>query len=251
MHYVIGDIHGCFHEFACLLETIENIDSEAQFILVGDIVDRGPDTIKMIRWAMDNIIPGGQFQMVIGNHEYEKISLIDEYFSWTINGDINCIDDDRMDEDYLFINILKENHIEDDEALMYKRLFQGLPYYIEIDTEINGEAVHYIIVHSDISSSYLDENEHISEEMIREHRLDVVWKRNTEGHPELKNSVVVHGHTPTIILDNIDEKQRGRIMHLPHDINVDCGLVYGTIMGFPKANLAAICLETMEEIYLY
>ena len=36
--YVIGDVHGCYTQFMELLERIEKRDSDARFILTGDII---------------------------------------------------------------------------------------------------------------------------------------------------------------------------------------------------------------------
>ena len=77
--YIVGDIHGCFEEWITLKNRVEDIDSEAVFILVGDIIDRGRQTIPMLEWAMKNITTAGKYQMFIGNHEFEKIDWIKSY----------------------------------------------------------------------------------------------------------------------------------------------------------------------------
>ena len=40
MHYAIGDVHGSYEELMTLLNKIESQDTDAQFIFVGDWVDR-------------------------------------------------------------------------------------------------------------------------------------------------------------------------------------------------------------------
>ena len=47
MHYVIGDIHGCYQDMMALLNKIESQDQDAQIIFVGDFIDRGPDVVKV------------------------------------------------------------------------------------------------------------------------------------------------------------------------------------------------------------
>ena len=37
MHYVIGDVHGCYDEMIALLNKIEARDSEAIIYFVGDL----------------------------------------------------------------------------------------------------------------------------------------------------------------------------------------------------------------------
>ena len=67
--YVVGDIHGCFGSWIKLKNKIEKQDSVARFILIGDIVDRGPEVCKMITWARKHITTDGKYQMILGNHE--------------------------------------------------------------------------------------------------------------------------------------------------------------------------------------
>ena len=43
----IGDIHGCYQEFGDLLERL-NLTKDDQLILLGDLVNRGPDSGKVI-----------------------------------------------------------------------------------------------------------------------------------------------------------------------------------------------------------
>ncbi len=59
----IGDIHGCHAEFAELLQKLE-LTPEDTLILLGDLVNRGPDTNKVIDLARQhNAIS------LLGNHE--------------------------------------------------------------------------------------------------------------------------------------------------------------------------------------
>ena len=77
--YVVGDIHGCYDQWIELKNRIESQDEAAVFILVGDIVDRGPKVMEMIRWAMENVTEDGKYQMICGNHEREKVEWYGEF----------------------------------------------------------------------------------------------------------------------------------------------------------------------------
>ena len=44
MHYAIGDVHGCYQAMKKLIGKIEREDADAQFILIGDVIDRGGET---------------------------------------------------------------------------------------------------------------------------------------------------------------------------------------------------------------
>jgi serine/threonine protein phosphatase 1 len=65
----IGDIHGCHAEFAELLERLEPARAD-QFILLGDLVNRGPDSPKVLDLARSlNAIS------LLGNHELRLLTF--------------------------------------------------------------------------------------------------------------------------------------------------------------------------------
>lgn len=62
---IVGDVHGCFTEFTNLIKKIQYNEEEDQLILVGDVINKGPQSYQMLEWLMMN-------PMVIclrGNHE--------------------------------------------------------------------------------------------------------------------------------------------------------------------------------------
>ncbi|HSG34220.1 MAG TPA: metallophosphoesterase family protein [Sphingomonadaceae bacterium] len=71
--YAIGDIHGRLDLFEALLEAIERDDREAPkakstVILLGDLVDRGPDSAGVIKRAR-KLQKGRDTRVLAGNHE--------------------------------------------------------------------------------------------------------------------------------------------------------------------------------------
>ncbi|MFK4503301.1 fructose-1,6-bisphosphatase [Bradyrhizobium japonicum] len=48
--FAIGDIHGCFDKLTSLLAACEELRGErsAQFVLVGDYIDRGPQSREVM-----------------------------------------------------------------------------------------------------------------------------------------------------------------------------------------------------------
>ncbi|MBO5303419.1 MAG: metallophosphoesterase [Lachnospiraceae bacterium] len=85
MHYVIGDVHGCYDEMMALIKLIEENDNDAKIIFVGDLIDRGPDVIKVLNWAMEHITSDGKYQGVRGNHEQMVIEWYQEFLKWWEN----------------------------------------------------------------------------------------------------------------------------------------------------------------------
>jgi len=64
----IGDIHGCYAEFAELLERV-GIERADKLILLGDLVNRGPDSLKVIDLAKRH-----QAVSLLGNHELRLLN---------------------------------------------------------------------------------------------------------------------------------------------------------------------------------
>ena len=59
----IGDIHGCPQELTSLLERLE-VTSEDRLILLGDLINRGPDSLKVL-----DIVRRYDCIPLLGNHD--------------------------------------------------------------------------------------------------------------------------------------------------------------------------------------
>jgi Icc-related predicted phosphoesterase len=64
----IGDIHGCHQEFAELLARLE-LTKDDRLILVGDLINRGPDSCKVIDLARQH-----RAISLLGNHELRLLT---------------------------------------------------------------------------------------------------------------------------------------------------------------------------------
>ncbi|HZR81109.1 MAG TPA: symmetrical bis(5'-nucleosyl)-tetraphosphatase [Candidatus Binatia bacterium] len=69
--YVIGDVQGCFDTLVALLERLRFDPASDRALFVGDLVNRGPRSEEMLRWA---IAQGDRVQTVLGNHELHLIA---------------------------------------------------------------------------------------------------------------------------------------------------------------------------------
>lgn len=64
--WAIGDIHGCWLTLQRLLEKIEWNAAADELWLVGDLVNRGPSSLEVLRWAVDH---DDHVTAVLGNHD--------------------------------------------------------------------------------------------------------------------------------------------------------------------------------------
>lgn len=71
MIYVISDIHGNYRRFRSVLKQIKLKPTDALYIL-GDVIDRHPDGIKILRWIMTQ----SNVKMLLGIHEYMMLRAL-------------------------------------------------------------------------------------------------------------------------------------------------------------------------------
>ena len=94
--YAIGDIQGSYKEFRQLLDLI-NLNSNDNLWLVGDIVNRGPDSLLLLRFLRtisDKVI------IVLGNHDIHLLMVAGGYANAqsgdTLQGILNAPDRDEL-----------------------------------------------------------------------------------------------------------------------------------------------------------
>lgn len=77
---IVGDIHGCIDEFNELIKTISYKKKSDRLILLGDLVDRGPDSVAVVKRAREM-----DLECVMGNHEHKFMKWFRSHGS---NGDV-------------------------------------------------------------------------------------------------------------------------------------------------------------------
>ena len=72
--YAVGDIHGCFTLLEQELHKLGFNDKTDRLFSVGDLVDRGPESIKALEW-----LSKPWFHAIRGNHEQMAIEMLEGY----------------------------------------------------------------------------------------------------------------------------------------------------------------------------
>ncbi len=82
-HLAIGDIHGCYDALITLIEYVGIRDDDI-IVVLGDYIDRGPDTRRVLDWLIE-FDSTHQLVALMGNHEImllESRSSLEVYFHW-------------------------------------------------------------------------------------------------------------------------------------------------------------------------
>ena len=224
-HYVMGDIHSEADRFHAMLKIIQFSEDDI-LILLGDVIDRGPDGIALFLEIMEmpNVI------MLLGNHEYMMLQYLSpdatstEFRRWNRNGNASTL-----------AAYLKQKAKVQQRIISYLR---NLPTHIDIEVDGNR----FYMVHG-----FPGENAH-----------DKVWTRPTmESENPIPDCRLIIGHTKVLSMIQPEEKRMAyamdledkcehlKILHTPGFINLDCGCGY----DMPIKALACLRLEDMWEYY--
>lgn len=75
--YAIGDLQGCAHETQLLLEQIHvDAQGDANILFVGDLINRGPDSLgalRRVRALQES--SGGRVEALLGNHDLHLLAV--------------------------------------------------------------------------------------------------------------------------------------------------------------------------------
>ncbi len=232
MTYVMSDIHGEYEKYLEMLKLIKFSDEDELFVL-GDVVDRGPEPIKLIRDMMQrsNIYP------LMGNHDLMAFDVLsklmveiteDNYDTHLTKDMLRELADWMVDGgDTTFTQFRNLERQQRQDILDYFSEF-SLCEAIDI-----GEKS-FIMSHAGLGNFHKDKKLRAYTEE------DLLFGRND---PEVQyfdneNIYLIWGHTPTRTICGED-----KIYKSHNNILIDCGACFG-------GKLACLCLDTMEEFYL-
>lgn len=217
MIYAMSDLHGCYTQYLEMLKKIPFSDNDVLYIL-GDLIDRGPDGIKIIQDVMkrNNVIP------IIGNHELFALyasgystNSATWYDGWIQDGGAPTYD--------AFQKLTAQEQLN---VILY---ISRMPLY----REVNAGGNTFFLSHTLPKKNQMHQFIHQPEVrfIIGEPEYDKVY---------FNDKYTVTGHIPTGL---ISKEFIGKIWTGNHHIAIDCGAVFGNPLG-------CVCLDTLEEFYV-
>lgn len=202
--FLVGDIHGCYQTLRSQLKQLGFNKKSDRLICVGDIINRGPDSIAMIE-----LLEEPWFFSTMGNHEYLFLKGIRDENSY-----------ERM----LFLNG-GGDWIAKTKSKMWGKWFDligKLPLAIEL---INRQNKVIGITHADFIADDWQDVTRLPEQA----QLDCIWSRKhfkSNRAQKVKNvDWLVHGHS-------IVEKETRINTH----IFIDSGAYKGNPLTIIRAN---------------
>ncbi len=203
----ISDIHGCNQSFKALLDQVAFSKADELYLL-GDYVDRGPDSKGVIDsiWQMQK--EGYTVYCLMGNHE--QMTIRDMWLERQV-GFRHAGDEDLLES----FKVKRITEIPEEYFLW----MESLPLYLEIPG--------YILVHAGLNfegtSPFLNE-EALTWARNWYHQIDYEW---------LGERIIVHGHTPIGVRQI---KHEWTLLQQQRVLNIDAGC---SAMARPSAGLCA------------
>lgn len=184
--YFIGDVHGCFKTLMALLDKLPNKGIGLDITFVGDIIDRGADSIKIIGLIMDR-----GYTLIKGNHEDMMIECWNNMGcdGWLGNGG------DELAEEFDTMNTW-----DPEKYSLIRKFIFGLPSFIVLeDYLIEGRKV--LVTHAP-SIDFFPEEKTINigtnelEYQLGRYEETIIWNRN---FPKYSSDVYFNivGHNPS------------------------------------------------------
>ena len=210
--YIISDIHGCYKSFNSLLFDKIKFTKKDRLYILGDYIDRGPRSKKVIDLIINLLIQGYEVKCLMGNHEVMLLNSLNndkEFELWFKNGGKSTLDSFKVEHPKYLKN-------------KYLKFFTNLDYYYELKE--------FVLVHGGL-------NFHIDNPF--DDKLSMPWIRNDKVDiNKIGNRRLIVGHTPSKLNKVKSSLLEDRIL-------LDGGCIYSN-MNKDMGNLIGLELNSME-----
>ncbi|HOB16580.1 MAG TPA: metallophosphoesterase family protein [Defluviitoga sp.] len=213
MIWAIADIHGMFDHLVTLLRKINDNDL---IIFIGDYIDRGPDSKKVLDLLM-TLKQNKNYIFLMGNHEDMMLDYFEgtrKYMDgvWHYNGSFSTLKSFNYNVEKEYLDFIRD-------LLLYH--------------ELKIQDKKYLFVHAGVDPE---------KSLIQQDRLDLLWIRDKFllMDDRYYDYTIIHGHTPTQFITGNDKiyikkDKNNRII----SVDIDTGCVYDgklTALGITEDN---------------
>ena len=147
--YAVGDIQGCCTEFQQLLEQVRFDPAADKLWLVGDLVNRGPESLAVLRLVKSM---GGAAITVLGNHDLHLLAVAEgvaePHRSDTLHGILDAPDREEL---LAWLRAQLLLYVEGDFVLVHAGLLpswtvaQAQKLAHEVEAELHGLHYHVLL----------------------------------------------------------------------------------------------------------
>jgi serine/threonine protein phosphatase 1 len=231
MIYVTSDLHGYpLDKFKKLLEKANFSDEDYCFVL-GDVIDRGPESVELLKWLMMQ----PNIELIMGNHEAMFLACTFLFDTITEEALDNLTEEDMAAFNTWVANGGSEtlNSIsgcDREDILEIIDYVREAPLYDSV--RVNNKD--FLLVHSGLGE--FDPNKDMSDYSADE----LIWTRPDLTQKYFDDMITIFGHTPTLFYG---EKYRGKAVVTDTWIDIDTGAACG---GSPML----LRLDDMKEFYV-
>jgi len=213
----IGDIHGCLKTLVYLIEKEILLTKEDKLFLLGDYVNKGPDSKGVIDYLISLKKQNYQVECLRGNHDQLMLDAWksdDKSENWILKGGDSTLRSFQCET------------ISDIPSTYYSFL-SATPFFVELEN--------HFLIHAGFD---FNANE------IFEDTYSMLNIRDMNVDPsKIEGKKIIHGHVPVEL-----EFLLGKMKSEWNEISIDTGCVYVDQPG--KGYLTAMILDTYELFYV-
>lgn len=210
----VSDIHGCFYSFKRLLKEKVSLQREDALYLLGDYINKGPYSKKVLDYLMDLRQGGYQLHLLRGNHEQELLNTL---------GGISSLDSLLSKGGQTLLRSFEVTHPQGIPS-RYVDFIRSMEYFFELPD--------FYLVHAGFDFS--KENPFLASDTllnIRDYEVDL---------NKTNNRRLIHGHTPTDLEKILKSLRDKDSLHY----SLDAGCAYKD--NEQQAHLIALDLDSWQ-----
>ena len=215
MRYATTDLHGCLHTFRRLVEDKLRLSRADELYLLGDYVNKGPDSCGVLAYLMQLQAAGYRVHCLRGNHDQALLDEARHRRRWAWSSLVG-----RQST----LRSFGVQHAAD-IPFPYLAWLDALPYEIELPD--------FVLVHAGYNFALPPD------EMRLDYDTMLTTKKFVFDPSRLGGKRLLHGHVPTPTA-----RVRANAARHPGVLGLDTGCVYRHNADF--AHLTALNLDTWE-----